>query len=251
MIPLIIANWKANPVTLSDARKLASDVEVSLGGIRGCEVVIAPPYPFLVDVGKVLARAALGAQDVFWDAGPCTGEVSADSLKSMGVRYTLIGHSERRIYAGETDEMVNRKVNAALSRKITPVLCIGERDRVDGEISQVVGNQLEAAMRGVPRGSAAKVVIAYEPVWAISTMPNAKPDTPDNAFRVMIYIRRLLSDLYGRKLAEKIRVIYGGSVKEANARAFLREGKMGGLLVGGASLSAQSFASVIREAVRR
>lgn len=248
MSPLIIANWKANPRRLTDAVRLASSVEKSVKNMRGVEVVIAPPFPYLDRISRVLKRVRLGAQDIFWKDGPYTGAVSAVMLKNLKVRYAIVGHSERRLYAGETDEMVNKKIIAALAANIVPVLCVGERERTNNEIPAVLGNQLLGALRSVSRKQVSRLVIAYEPVWAISTTPGAQADTVDNAFRAMVYLRRILTDRYGRNTADKIKIIYGGSVTETNVREFISESKMGGALVGSAGLSPPRFLRLVREA---
>lgn len=250
MRPLIIANWKANPQRLTDAVRLASATEKNVRGLRNVEVVVAPPFPFLERASGVIKRVGLGSQDLFWKDGPYTGEVTAHMLKNLGVRYAIIGHSERRMYARETDEMVRKKITAALEASIIPVLCVGERERAGNDIPAILGEELTASLRTISRQHVSRLVIAYEPIWSISTMPGAQPDTADNAFRVMVYIRRKLTERYGRRVADKMRIIYGGSVTEANVRSFIDDGKMGGALVGGASLVPQRFARIVKEASR-
>ena len=248
-IPLLIANWKANPDAPGRALLLAQKIERMLPASRKAEIVIAPPFPFLPVIGRALKKAKLGAQNVFWeDCGPYTGEVSWCHLRRFGIKYVIVGHSERRIHLGETDEMIAKKMTALLAHGMKPVLCIGERERDEGAIPAIVGEQLRAALSGVKKEWAKNIVIAYEPVWAISTMPDAKPDTPDNAFRATIYIRKILTDRFGRQEAARCRIIYGGSVSPENISSFLREGKMEGALVGGASLKPDVFAEIIRRA---
>lgn len=245
--PLIIANWKMNPATFAEAVLLARKIERGLAGIRGVEVVIAPPFPFLMEVGRVLKKSKLGSQDIFWaDIGPYTGEVSWRQLKEVGAEYAIIGHSERKLHIGENDEMINKKVRAALEHGVSPVLCIGERERAGNDIPGTVGEQLKNALRGVKKSFLKGLIVAYEPVWAISTMPGARPDTPDNAFRALVYIRKTITRLYGRTAGETVRIIYGGSVKAGNIASFLREGKMEGALVGGASLDPKEFVKIVR-----
>ncbi len=248
---LIIANWKANPKTVRRAVALAraADLEISSASRRNrnIELVIAPPFPFLVPVKGVLTRAMLGAQDVFWEPqGPYTGEVGTALLKNIGVRYVILGHSERRMHLGETDEMVARKVRAALDAGIIPVVCVGERTREGNDIPPVVGDQVRAALRNVKKNHAGRLVIAYEPVWAISTHPRARPDRPESAFRAAVYIRKVAAAALGRAAAEKIRVIYGGSVNAENITGFLREAGMAGALVGSASLRPEEFKKLLR-----
>lgn len=250
MSKLIIANWKSNPDSPGRAVLLAQKIERSIYS-RDAEVVVAPPFPFLIPVGKVLKKAKLGAQNVFWeDTGPYTGEVSWRHLKHCRASYVIVGHSERRIHLGETDEMINKKVLALLLHGPKPVLCVGEHERESNEIPAIVGHQMKSALAGVKKQQVKNLTIAYEPVWAISTMPGARTVTPDNAFRAMVYIRRILSDLFGRALAEKVRIIYGGSVGAENISVFLREGKMQGALVGGASLDPREFALLLKNALK-
>ncbi len=251
--PLIIANWKSNPDTLSRAAVLARKIERGLARslFRHIDIVIAPPFPFLSRVGQVLKSISLGAQNVFWEnTGPYTGEVSWHQLKHLGVRYVIVGHSERKIYLGETDEMINKKIRALLSNKLKAVLCVGEGERPGAEIPEIVGDQLKQALAGVKKSEIGNLIVCYEPVWAISTRPGARADTPDNAWRALVFIRRILTDLYGRDSADSIRIIYGGSVNSKNIESFLREGKMEGALVGGASLNFKEFAEIVKNAAR-
>lgn len=248
--PLIIANWKANPDSPGRALLLAQKIERGISSIRNSEVVIAPPFPFIPLVGGVLKRVKLGAQDAFWADGPYTGEVSGRQLKNIGVQYVIIGHSERRIHLGETDELINKKVRALLEHGMSPVLCIGERERSEVAIPAIVGEQLKKALEEVRKSHLKNLVVAYEPIWAISTMPGARPDTPDNAFRAMVYIRKIIAGLYGSKAAGVVRIIYGGSVNDKNIVSFLRDGKMEGALVGGASLRPDEFISIMKKAAK-
>lgn len=245
---LIVANWKSNPATLAEAIWLAKQVERGLSKFTKNEVVIAPPYSFLVSLAEILSNAKLGAQNAFWqDVGPYTGEISWRQLQDLGVKYVIIGHSERKIYLGETDEMINKKLKAVLKAGLKSILCVGEQERsTDNQIPVEVEEQLKKALAGVRKNLVKKLVVAYEPIWAISTTPGAKPDTPDNAFRASIFIRKVLAGLYGRKAAREIKVIYGGSVNAKNIFAFLKEGKMEGALVGGASLDPEEFSKIVK-----
>lgn len=244
---IIIANWKSNPDSPGRAAALAKKIESGILKSKHVEVVIAPPSPFLIPVSAVLKKAKLGAQDVFWDdIGPHTGEVSWHQLKHLSVSFCIVGHSERRI-RGETDDMINKKVRSLLEHGITPILCIGERERVGNEIPTVVEEQLHDALRGVKRSFIKNLVVTYEPVWAISTTVSARADTPDNAFRARVYIQKILVNRFGSE-AKKVRIIYGGSVHARNIGGFLREGKMDGALVGGASLHAEEFITLVRNA---
>lgn len=246
---LIIANWKMNPATAREAILLAKKIEAGVVKKARVSVVIAPPFPFIPEVRLVIKKARIGAQDAFWEgAGPYTGAVSWRHLQALGVHHVIVGHSERRIYLGETDEMVQKKVRALLENGMSPILCVGEKERMGNEIPDVVRDQLNTALAGVKKDVITNLVIAYEPVWAISTMSGAHPDTPDNAFRAAVFVRHVLTKLYGRERAENIPVIYGGSVNAANIFSFLKEGKMEGALVGGASLKPKEFVNIIRAA---
>lgn len=243
---LIVANWKMNPDAPGRAVLLANKIERSLAPVRNVEVVLAPPFPFLLPIAAVVRRAKLGSQNVFWqDCGPYTGEVSWHQLKHLKVDYVIVGHSERKLFLGETDEMIHNKVRALLEQNMTPILCVGERERAGGDIPEVVGEQIKAALKGIKKNFLKKLVVAYEPIWAISTMPNARPDTPASAFQAVIYIRKVMSELYGRSAGDSIRIIYGGSVNAKNLKGFLEEGQMQGALVGGASLDVAEFAEIV------
>lgn len=248
---LLVANWKSNPATLSQALSLGTSVERAAKKARGVEVVIAPPFPFLIPLRSKLKAVGLGAQNVFWSDGPYTGEVSPKQLASIGVDHVILGHSERRTHAGETSEGIKKKILASFAARLRPILCVGEHERTGRDVSAVVGAELRAALEGIPAASLARLTIAYEPVWAISSTPGAVADTPENAFRVKVYIRRILSDMIGQKKAESVRVIYGGSVSPANIRSFLTDGEMEGALIGSASLTSQSFSDIIRISSQR
>jgi triosephosphate isomerase len=249
MSKIIIANWKSNPSGIKEAFSLARKIREGVAKIKNAEVVIAPPFPFLEQVGIAVKNLKLGAQNVFWADGPYTGEVSVNQLKNLGVKYVIVGHSERKIYLGETDDMINKKVRAVLAGGLSAVLCVGERERNGIEIPPAVGEQLKNALLGVKKNFLRNLIVAYEPVWAISTMPGAKPDTPDNAFKAMVYIRKIISGLYGQESADSLRIIYGGSVSAGNIRSFMRDGGMDGALVGGASIRPEEFVSLVRNSI--
>ncbi len=244
---LIIANWKAHPATMAEARAWAGRIEAQLAVPRSVEVVIAPPFPFLSALGDVLKKVHLGAQDVFWeDIGPYTGAVSWRHVAELGVRTVIVGHSERRRIFGETDEMVNRKVHALIAAGMTPVVCVGEAEREGSEIPRSVEEQVRAALTGVRREDAASAVLAYEPIWAISTTPGARTADPEMAFRARLSLKKTLVDLYGGAAADRVRIIYGGSVTGDSLASFIKEGRMDGALVGGASLDPDGFVRMVR-----
>lgn len=242
---LVIGNWKLNPGTTAEAKFLYSELRKKVS--KNCEatVVIAPPFLFIPEIAKTIhPKIVLGAQDMHYEErGAITGEIGAGMLAAFGVRYVIIGHSERRAL-GETDEQVNKKVHAALKRKLTPVVCIGERTRdTQGHFYQDITAQIKALAEGLTSAQLQKIVIAYEPIWAIGTGLTA---TAENVKEMQLFIVSTLTKLFERKVAEKVRLIYGGSVKESNARELYTEGGMSGFLVGGASLQATEFAAIIK-----
>jgi len=249
--PIIAGNWKMNK-TSKEAISLARGIKMKLTDLKGVEVVLCPPYTALSSVREVLKDSTirLGAQDVHWEkAGAYTGEISCEMLLDFGCRYVIIGHSERRQYFGETNETVNRKVKAALSAGLIPIICVGERleMRERGETEKVVEDDIRGAFRGVELKDGKEVVIAYEPVWAIGTGITAEPE---QAQEVHQFIRKLLADLYGVEIAEGLRIQYGGSVKPENVRELMEEPDIDGTLVGGASLEVDSFVSIVRNSLR-
>jgi triosephosphate isomerase len=235
-------------MTSREARVLVEDLLPQIQGARDRQVVLCPPYPLLFEVGRLLAplpQAALGAQNLFWaDQGAYTGEVSAPMLRDAGCRFVIVGHSERRAYFGETDETCRRKVEAALRHGLVPILCLGEtlEEREAGQTRQRVVSQLGAALAGLALDSGDRLVVAYEPVWAIGT---GKTDTPAEADATMGLLRAELAGLFGQRLAEQVRLLYGGSVKPDNVDGFLARPHIDGALVGGASLKADSFARIV------
>ncbi|MDP3784828.1 MAG: triose-phosphate isomerase [bacterium] len=254
MRKIIIANWKMNPASPQEARRLFNSVQKITRKLRGAEVVIMPPFVYLPLFNPSRA-IKLGAQDVSFKsfpagAGAYTGEISARMLKMLGVSYVLMGHSERREYFGETDKIIGEKLNAAVSQGLKAVLCVGEKEKVKEAFPQIVKSELKAALTNLPRRYAARIIIAYEPVWAISTTKGAKPDTPGNFFEMSIFIRRVILDIWGKAAALKIPILYGGSVTSKNAKGFLEVNGTQGLLVGGASLRAEEFSKILDFAKR-
>lgn len=245
--PLIAGNWKMHG-TLSEALQLADALEDELSGITDREIMIAPPFPVLHAVAERLDETSIriGAQNMHWEAkGAFTGEVSAPMLLEVGCTHVILGHSERRQYFGETDEQVAKKVRSALQHGLLPILCVGEtlQERERNETFEVVKRQVHAALSGLGEAELRKVVIAYEPVWAIGT---GKVATPQQAQEVHAFVRGLLEALAGKSVAEGIRILYGGSVKPDNIDALMNESDVDGALVGGASLQAKDFTRIVR-----
>ena len=239
MAKLIVANWKANPKTFTEALKLAKASDFK-------NVVIAPPYIYLQTVSWVLKKAALGAQDTFWEnIGPYTGEVAPIQLKALKVKYAIIGHSERRRHLNETDEMIGKKVKTAAKAGLKIILCVGEswstRRKGLTVAKRFVANQLKQDLRLTTKQLLTnKLVVAYEPVWAIGT---GKADKPKDSAEIISYIKKVLATYY--KLPAT-KILYGGSVISKNARSFLSQPAIGGALIGGASLKPKEFRTVIK-----
>ncbi|NMB44929.1 MAG: triose-phosphate isomerase [Firmicutes bacterium] len=234
--------------TPEEAAVLCRDLLPRLGALDDREVVLCPPFTALAVVSETIrgTKIALGAQNVFYEeSGAYTGETSPVMLKALGVEYVIIGHSERRQYFGETDELVNRKVKAAIQHGLKPIICVGETldQREAGITESLVKNQVEKAFSGVAAENAKQVVVAYEPIWAIGT---GKTATSEEANRVIGVIRTTLEGIYGNAVAETIRIQYGGSVKPGNIAELMQEPEIDGALVGGASLDADSFARIVR-----
>jgi triosephosphate isomerase len=249
--PLVIGNWKMHG-TVAEARVLAGAIREMLRRPRSVQVVVCPPFTALAAVAEVLASSPiqLGAQTCHHEpAGPHTGEIAAPMLVDLGCRWVILGHSERRKEIGESDEVINLKVRAALTHGLMPVLCVGEtaEERRQGFTFTTVEGQLRAGLAGVTAVELGKVVVAYEPVWAIGTGINA---TPSQAGEVHGYLRGLLSELASKEVAQTVRILYGGSVKGENIDGLVAEPEIDGALVGGASLNAQGFVAIVRKAAR-
>ncbi len=247
-MPLVAANWKMNPTNIDDALDLARGIlSVARGHADRVEVVIVPPFPWLIGVSEVLDQSGvkLGAQDCFWEmSGAYTGEVSPAMLKGM-CQWVIVGHSERRLYLGETDDMVAKKTAAALSNELGVIMCVGElADHYDaGTSDQVVSAQVKAGLASCSADDSARLVIAYEPVWAIGTGKNADPE---HAYATMRLIRRVVGEMIGAGAARKVRILYGGSVNSKNVQQYVELPLCDGALVGGASLDADEFAHIVK-----
>ena len=254
---LIVANWKMNPGTSRKAFGLFEAV-VQMKRPKSVAVVVCPPFPYVSHIGEHMrnkwkGKISLGAQDVFWkNEGPYTGEVSPAVLRKAGATYAIVGHSERREFAGETDEMIAKKVRAALDAGLRPILCVGEplsvRKRGFSSARHFVAAQLKKNLTLLTTNYSlptTRLVIAYEPVWAISTSKNQKDETPEDASTMISYIKKLLTTNYSLPTTL---VLYGGSVSSQNARSFLTRPEIDGALVGGASLKLVEFQRIVRAA---
>ena len=248
--PLIAANWKMYKTT-AEAVAFVEAFAPLVGEARAVEIVIAPPSTAIAAIADLAARATIGvaAQNIYYEReGAFTGEVSASMVKDAGAAWTIVGHSERRREFGDTDVWVNRKLRAALAAGLVPIVCIGETldQRERDETARVLDEQIRVGFEGVSGDEVAGLVIAYEPVWAIGTGKNATPAEADAAHR---HIRGRLRQWFGSDAAERCRILYGGSVKPANARSLIELADVDGALVGGASLDPRGFAEIVRSAV--
>lgn len=247
--PIIAGNWKMHK-TISEAIELANGLRRNFVNDIGIDIVICPPFTALSEVGEIIQDSfiQLGAQNMHWeDKGAFTGEVSPLMLKDLGVKYVIIGHSERRQFFGETNEIVNKKVKSALKHNLIPIMCIGEslEERKKEKTFEVVKNHLEGGIEGINLDSPENLIIAYEPVWAIGTGINA---TSSQAEEVQGYIRELLKKIFDKELAEGIRIQYGGSVRPDNIEELIKERDVDGALVGGASLDLITFTEIVKKA---
>lgn len=247
MKKIIVGNWKMNPVELSDAEEILREVAAGTGGFSGVNIVICPPFTFLENLVTLSSKKiAIGAQDCFFGStGAYTGEVSAEMLRGMGVKYVIVGHSERRAL-GDSDELINKKVASALSSGLKVIICVGEKERDDsGEYLNFIRKQLTVGLNKIRKSLLKNLIVAYEPVWAIGK--NAvRVNTPEDTLEVSIFIKRVLVEMFGREGGIKVPILYGGSVDTNNCEGFLRDGKADGLLVGRESLHAVNFIKIIR-----
>ncbi len=243
--PLVAGNWKMN-LDRAGAVALARAIVEKAGSVNSVDLLVCPPSVYLDAVHQTLvdSSVALGAQNMYHEAkGAFTGETSAAMLMDMGCRYVILGHSERRHILGETDAQVRAKTAAALAAALTPIVCVGEQlaEREAGQTGAVIRRQVEGSLAGFTADEVARIVIAYEPVWAIGTGQVA---SPQQAEEVHLDLRRILTERYNASTADKVRILYGGSVKASNAAELLAQPNIDGALVGGASLQADEFLGI-------
>ncbi len=246
---LIAGNWKMNK-TSAEAVPLVQEIVAEIGKQTDVDVVVGPPYTALESAAKALegSNVKLSAQNMHPEkSGAYTGEISAEMLRTLYVTHVILGHSERRTYFAETDAFINKKVLVALKNELKPILCVGETlaEREGNQTLKVVQTQIETGLEGVTKEQALNVVIAYEPVWAIGT---GKVATTEQAQEVHAFIRSLLVKLFGDSVAQKVRILYGGSMKPSNAPELLAQKDIDGGLIGGASLEARSFVELVNAA---
>ncbi len=246
---IVAGNWKMNK-TLSEAKSLAADISRELGERRDVDVVLCPPFTALKVVGQEIgdSHVKLGAQNMHWESyGAYTGEISAEMLRDMYCHYVILGHSERRAHFQEDDETVNKKLNAALSANLLPIVCVGESldQRDSGKAESVVENQVRHSLQGLGE-DLKRVIVAYEPVWAIGTGRTA---TPEQAQEMHAFIRQTLAGMSSEDAASSIRIQYGGSIKPGNAGDIFAQPDVDGGLIGGAALEARTFVEIVEKAV--
>lgn len=245
--PLIAANWKMHK-TSQEARTFMAELLPKIADLKAVDVLVCPPYTLIstVDQSREGSKVLLGAQNMHHESkGAFTGEVAPQMLKDLNCEFVIIGHSERRWIFGETDETINKKVHAAFANGLIPVLCVGEKldEREKNLTDQVILNQMEKNLAGISEDFVSGMVIAYEPVWAIGTGKNA---TTKDAKDAIALIREFVHSKFGQEVADKIRILYGGSVKPENIKTYMEQDGIDGALVGGASLEADSFAKLTR-----
>jgi triosephosphate isomerase len=249
--PFIAGNWKMFK-TVPEAAEMVKKLHEASAELEGAQLVVIPPFTAISEVSRILqgSPVQIGAQNMHWeDQGAFTGEVAAPMLKDVGCTYVVIGHSERRQYFGETNETVNKKINAALTRGLVPIMCIGEslEERENNNTITKVQSQITEGLEGLDAEQIRQIIIAYEPIWAIGTGLTA---TPEQAQEVHGFIRSSLAEKHGNDVASCAIILYGGSVKPENTYSLLKEKDINGALVGGASLKAESFAKIAKEALK-
>ena len=244
MKPLIIANWKCNPISLKEAKKLFNSLKKGIKNNKKAEIIIFPPFIYLSVFKKPFLNFKLGAQDCFWEEkGAFTGEISPKMLKDLGVSHVIIGHSERRKYLKENYTMVNKKLKVALKNNLKPIFCVGSMKR-GKKGNEEIRSQLEKALEGVKRSNIKNIIFTYEPIWAISTTKGSVVATPENTKEGAILIRKTVAQLFGQSI--KVKVIYGGSVDSTNIKGFIEKAEMDGVLIGAVSLRADDFIRAVK-----
>ncbi|MDR1997144.1 MAG: triose-phosphate isomerase [Candidatus Margulisbacteria bacterium] len=244
--PIMAGNWKLNK-TPNETIVFVEEIKPLLAGVDDVEIVICPPFTS-INVATYLTKNTnikVGAQNLYWEkSGAFTGEVSGEMLKELGCDYVIIGHSERRQYFGETDRTVNKKILSAFAAGLIPIVCVGEtlQERAAGRIEQVISTQIREGLKGLNAREHGKIIIAYEPVWAIGTGQTA---TPEQANAAHMLIRKLLTEILG-EAAQAVRIQYGGSVKPDNVKELLAQPDIDGALIGGAALKADSFEKLVK-----
>jgi len=251
----IVANWKMHPDSWAEAEGILDAVSQYLESVpeKDNSLVVCPPFVFLEEVGKLLnttslgGRVELGAQDIaLTESTALTGEISGAMLQKLGVRHVIVGHSERRWKLGESDIVVNQKIETALEHELTPIVCVGEKER-DDHYKEFLASQLDATFGGLSADQVSKCLIAYEPVWAISTNPNTRPDNPESTLESVRIIKDFIIGKWKLENGNSLKVLYGGSVTSKNANDFLSLDELAGVLVGGASVDKEQFIEILKQ----
>tara|TARA_Y100000310_G_scaffold324378_1_gene386156 strand:+ start:616 stop:1353 length:738 start_codon:yes stop_codon:yes gene_type:complete len=242
MNPLIVANWKLNPESVEEAKKLYTNIDKKIQGVENVDTVICPPFVYLPEIVELRGNVPIGAQDAFWEeTGAFTSEASPQMIKELGCTHVILGHSDRRKHLGETFEMVQKKVPASIEEGLIPVVCIGEQTR--DQQANVLSAQMKIVLGEVK--DASSLVCVYEPEWAISSNDGAEPAIPERVSQSIDAMQEILKEMFGDV---QIPILYGGSVNSSNIQSFLSQGKAQGALVGSASLNADEFAQVVTNA---
>lgn len=247
---IIVANWKMNPQTIKEAKRIFNGIKKTADKLNKVETVVCPPFVYLFPLGNWISTwkssFQVGAQDVFWqDKGSYTGEISAKMLKDSGVKYAIIGHSERREIFEETNEIVNKKIKVALKEGLKVILCVGEKERdLKGKHLLFIKEEIKKGLKGIERKFLKNLIIAYEPIWAIGKSSKSA-DTPDDVSNMIFFIKKVLEEITEKEIAARVPILYGGSVNPENAESFLRCGAQG-LLVGHESLIPKDFNKILK-----
>jgi len=247
---IIAGNWKMNK-TVAEALDLVGGLKRELSSVKEVDIVVCPPFTALSEVSKAIINTniRLGAQNMNeHNGGAYTGEIAAGMLKEFSVRYVILGHSERRQYQKETDELIAKKTLAAHGASLKPIVCVGETlsEREAGKTEKVLETQVRGSLAGLSKNQMEETIVAYEPVWAIGT---GKTATTAQAQEAQLFIRRLVVDIFSETVARRVRIQYGGSVKPSNARELMSQPDVDGALVGGASLEVRSFADIVKNSI--
>lgn len=245
---LVVANWKMSPETLEEAKKVFNGARLGAKGLKNTDVVVCPPFPFIQPLSKLNypKNMFLGAQNIASEIkGAFTGEVSAEMIKNLGVKFSIVGHSERR-KMGETNEIVVKKLQVAFDAGLTPILCIGEKDRdKDGNHLGFIKNQLKECLNGLSKRNLVGIITAYEPIWAIGRSYK-EAMSPTDIHETVLFIKKVISELFGADIAGGAKILYGGSVESQNVSEIVRLGNVDGFLVGHASLVPSEFSAILK-----
>lgn len=256
-MPIIIANWKMNPSDLNEALSIFDFMEREAENNNKAEIVICPPFMYLSAISaKLLEKKEnannikIGAQNCFWEKdGAYTGEISPIMLRNMSCEYIILGHSERREYLNEDDKMINKKIKAALEAGLKVIFCVGEKKRDEsGNYFNFLKKQIESGLYGISAQELENIIVAYEPVWAISANKNARADTAEDLAKMVIFIKKILADIFAgaENKAQEIKIIYGGSVNKENFKDFLYVPEISGLLIGADSLNPEELKNILK-----